>query len=901
MTIQAFSEFINATMGIYPLLLVVEILAITIKGWLLYALCNRPVTRKAKISYFLIIIILIATTIEDVAWLAKAVQALFIPSISYAFLTVIIRTAWFFSGIQTLALGLFLESLVIVPLRFTWHHIVRLALVCASSAGFAWFMVSNFFVQTTLDKTVEEYQLMSLTAHYGLFVLLLPSVLMVLYHLRTKSLPRILKVQTNALIKLLILPRFVLEGIQALFSHYSPTFTVTSFTIVNVSTILTTYLLYVTARKIMSIRFLNFHASVRQNHTINTTQVLKEALDQLSNVTSLNELEHLTKSFFKNIVHIPLGRTSLFLISTQKIVTGTQESHLSNTVERFINQQEQHRDALAYLQKNKILIYDDIAFSQLYDEQDTLSCLLNFMHDINADLFIPIYDHTHTLGYIVVERDARTNALYNDLERDEIIVFTQFVAHVAVLLQNRTLETLLENKKRLKEELMHKHKEMQQCKESIRSFLGDHAHKKIGVVFYKNRSFVFGNQSAKELIDINPNLQEGHPIARDLKQVVHAAQSYKTTQTLMSRDNKGNRLILNAIPNLEAQNIIIVIHSPDISDIVYQQLHHLNDPSDWDYLLFLQTTASGKLINQLIPGSHKTLLNLKVNILKRALSEKPLLICLPDEDAQTIVEILHAISLRETLHTIDLDVTTPDSLVGITIFGLNPLFGSSLQRPLLETLDHNGSLFIKQIQRLDRLAQNHLAYFLRYGVYQPYRSEQKLHSKTRIICSTHHSPATLTQSNKLTPELMEILNENILELPSLLTLNEDALGNLAQEYASQSIETEELRGLLALTDKDKLKLIHKKAISLHEFKRNVQQFMQLKGKKHHVVQPTLIEPTGVLDPELLNAARLGKHALRDPKTMALLWNKFKNQNKIATFLKVNRSSINRRCKQYHLN
>ena len=42
------------------------------------------------------------------------------------------------------------------------------------------------------------------------------------------------------------------------------------------------------------------------------------------------------------------------------------------------------------------------------------------------------------------------------------------------------------------------------------------------------------------------------------------------------------------------------------------------------------------------------------------------------------------------------------------------------------------------------------------------------------------------------------------------------------------------------------------------------------------------------------------NALKDPKIMVMLWNKFKNQNKIANILGVNRSSVNRRCKEYGL-
>jgi hypothetical protein len=75
----------------------------------------------------------------------------------------------------------------------------------------------------------------------------------------------------------------------------------------------------------------------------------------------------------------------------------------------------------------------------------------------------------------------------------------------------------------------------------------------------------------------------------------------------------------------------------------------------------------------------------------------------------------------------------------------------------------------------------------------------------------------------------------------------------------------------------------------------------LKSKKNNIYDQSEFDTAyATSDPELVSAARLGKHALRDPHIMAMLWNKFQNQNKIATFLGVNRSSVNRRCKVYNL-
>ena len=74
-----------------------------------------------------------------------------------------------------------------------------------------------------------------------------------------------------------------------------------------------------------------------------------------------------------------------------------------------------------------------------------------------------------------------------------------------------------------------------------------------------------------------------------------------------------------------------------------------------------------------------------------------------------------------------------------------------------------------------------------------------------------------------------------------------------------------------------------------------------KSQKHSIYDEARFDPAyNITDPEIIEAARLGKHALRDPKIMTMLWSKFKNQNKIASLLGVNRSSVNRRCKEYNL-
>ena len=138
-------------------------------------------------------------------------------------------------------------------------------------------------------------------------------------------------------------------------------------------------------------------------------------------------------------------------------------------------------------------------------------------------------------------------------------------------------------------------------------------------------------------------------------------------------------------------------------------------------------------------------------------------------------------------------------------------------------------------------------------------------------------------------------------MPCLLTLPDEELLNLAQGFSEQAIKTQTFEHLLALSEQDKNKLTINRPSSLNELKNKVQQILIKKSKQNDVYQETTFNPAyQVTDPELAAAARLGKQALKDEKIMIMLWNKFKSQNKIATFLGVNRSSINRRCKKYSL-
>ena len=347
--------------------------------------------------------------------------------------------------------------------------------------------------------------------------------------------------------------------------------------------------------------------------------------------------------------------------------------------------------------------------------------------------------------------------------------------------------------------------------------------------------------------------------------------------------------------------VIITLYYPDTSDIIKHQIDHLHDPSAWDYTLYLETTKSGKLINQLVPGTGQTLLNFKVKILQAALTRKAIVLQLAEDDVMQLVEIIHTISLRENLHVLELQGPSLNQDLAIKLFGINPLLQILPEEPILKKLDGKGTLFIKNIEYLDKETQDKLAHFIKYGLYTFIKSEQTVSSDVRIICCINQSLKVLTAEGKITQNLAAELETTELSAPSLLTINPQELTELIDGYTKQVVAAKDLTQFLQLTEKEKITLLDRRPASLHEFKSKVHNIIIQKSKANNISYDMHFDPTlEINDPELIKAAQLGKDCLKDSKIMAMLWNKFKNQNKIATFVGVNRSSINRRCKEYNL-
>lgn len=851
--------------------------------------------------------VIAGSAFEDFAWVASLSYKIgFIP---FSIKQVIVRFGWISSIAMHQALIFFVDSLTVKDFRLRWYHYI-LGFISLSITGcFMYLILMQIPDRTPLEGLIQQY-----SSRYTLLVLMPISIARTLYKSWYEYLPRILHHQITTLSKFFLVPLTIINIWQVYPFNILNLNATNNLAAVGLSTIISLFTIFFCIRNIIGLRFFDIHGHVHEPNPNRFYFVrdFKNVLEGLGNVSHITEIKLLLQHFFQTAFHLKPQAIMLYLRSVQQL-TGGQEMRPSVSltmhdmiIENFISQPDneiaQHNGALQLLKEQRIFIKDEIEYTHFYHPTPTTQVILHFLEQLNADIFLPLYEEQKIIAAIIIERDSRTQKLYTDAERDEMVVFASYLSKIIYLLQNRNLNELLKQRKEIAEELYLKHQEVRQYKESIRSFLRiNNNEQHVGIVFYKNRKFMFGNPAAQDMLGVDPNEHTGDAVSKHLKQLAAQVMLYKTTATIMMPNLQGKKIVVTALPQGDSDGAVMTIHYPEISDVIKRLIDHIKDPSEWDYLLYLETTESGKLINSLIPGSTENLLHFKMELLKAALTKKAILLEIPQDDLLNTVELLHHISLRETLYTLEVPkpITTPDTT--IKLFGINPIFSAQYTQPIVEKLHKTGTLFIKHVHNLDRESQEILAELIRYGFYRMYKSDRKVQADVRIICSTNQDLAQRVQEGTFSAQLFNELRKTSITFPNLDSLTKEEIEDLMQGFSEQAVAHSITQKFLALSGKDKEKIIDQKPHSLAELKAKINSQLVVKSKKQELVKDIQFDAAyNIDDPDLLQAARLGKKALKSEPVMRLLWDKFQCQNKIALFLGVNRSSVHRRCKAYEL-
>ncbi len=887
------------------LLFIVESLAFIAKFSVLFFLCLQGFrTSKITRPLLLLIGVLIGGLFADLTWIIKLLREVFLPTMDYRIVILFVRLSWALSLVQFQSLSAFIESLSEKQYRIKLYQKLLLIFNGCIILYFLYLAVFKYDLNI-YERTWLERKVIGFSSIYMFLMLILPS-LIALNKLRSNAFPKILKQQLAVLLKYLIFPYVISESTQSFFLVSFQNSYLTN----SISTSILTIAICYCIHKIIGLRFLNFQDQVQAPQKFDFIIEFKRVLEDLGHIANFSEMNHIIQGFFIDAFGVAPSKTVLYIRKNELMSTLNQESRELSIKEAIVENFLVNNDTMLDVMKSaKIFIKDEIVFSNFYQETETYNTIVQFLDQIQADVFLPVFEKNVLIGYIIIECDARENKFFSNVEHDELVVVAGYLSKVINLLHYSNINAVLAREKELHEEVYHQHRQITQYQECISTFMRTDKQRMIGVLFYKYRKFVFANQAAKEIVTININMQDGHPLAQALKRVAQQVENYKTTQTAFTHDAQGNRIVLLAIPNLERNNVIIIVYYPEVSDVLKHQMDKIGNPTDWHYVLCLETTKSGQLINQMIPSSGPHLMKFKIDLLRMAIGKKALLLDMPQDDVLATAEIIHYISMRKALYRLTVNPGASMSEVAIKLFGVNPLYGSrqrkdeeeSLEKPLFEQLKDSGTLFIENIHFLDLDIQNMLANYIKYGHYCMYKSTYKLFSTVRIICSTNQDLQMLVQEGKFSKLLFDELKETKLTLPSFLSLPEEELSELIEGFTEQAVAASPLKSLLELSVHEKFKMFEERPVSLQEFKTKVKNALVKKSQKQEIYHEIKFEAAyTIADPELAEAAKLGKKALKDPKTLAMLVRKLKMQSKVADFLGVNRSSINRRLKKYNL-
>ncbi len=755
------------------------------------------------------------------------------------------------------------------------------------------------FGQSVLDKQILHF-LSAYILSVGLFLLLL------IYRNYKIELIKLLRQHNFTIGFYFMLPYFIVKIFESSFVSQKVNFPAATLT----SLILTGMILYC-FRRLAGLRFLNMrsHVSSAISEKFNFIDDFKYVLSAISNITHVEEIIPITKAFFQQAFGVPEEKLTLFLRETyffkEKSNEDSQDHARKLFLETVLSAQSEYPEVVSFVEQHKIIIRDEVEFTHFYQAagkvKNELEAVIEFLKKINADIFLPIYCDSRLVAYIVINHGVREAGFYTDVERDEMLIYCSHIGSVIYLLGNIDMETIVQRERELQKTLYKKERMLTLLKNGLESFVNTSRSRRVGVLTYKNKKFAYCNQAAKDLIKIDLNKDDGLQFTQSLLTVAQDTAVYLTSKRLLLTTPTGDTLIFNTSPNLERNNTIITVAYPSIADYIKDEQQGLKDPSKWDYLLMLKTTDEGALINQLIPTNTPTLSHYKILFLEAVLSHKTLIFEMAaEEDTLSFAHVTHKVKQRKVFEEIDLRSEPDEFALGLKIFGINHVFQTSKELCLLDALHAKGTLFLRNIQLLSLGLQQRLYQYIVSGKFTPLKSDEQRDADVLILCSATHNLPDFVQQGLFLKELYLELQKHAVWLPSLNSLPTEELLSLAEGMRKQLVHTKVYQNMLVFSEADQRRLIAGGCVSLHELRIKIQSIILKKTRKQPLQDHAIIDPAyNLADLDLVEAARMGRHALKDPKLLSMLLAKFKNnQNKVAQFLGVNRSTVNRRCLQF---
>ncbi|MBN1549592.1 sigma 54-interacting transcriptional regulator [Candidatus Babeliales bacterium] len=848
----------------------------------------------------------------DISWILPLYRNLAsspFPDSLNLFSDIIVKCAWILNSLLNVFLMFFVGNLLGKRFEVRRLHrgiVVVTSLICLP---FVYDLFLNFYHFGPSQHWVYYWRVISIW--YFLFTTFL-IVFPFLAQLKKLKIPYLLQQQLGILLKYIILPAGIFEFACAYPTMFFPlimlqqTLGFTMPALHNLLSLSVVIALYVVISRMRGLRFLNMREHVEAPVQVIFVDQFKVFLHQLGKITSLHDLSALVRTFVNEAFDIDTQYVH-FIERPYGALNEAEgrlkpSSQMKYTVEHFLRAVQSKEAISNYLSSKKILITDELAFDQIYADEDLYQVFLKFLDSLNAAVFLPIYYNDTLMAYIVIERGARPRqAFYNNVERDEMLILASYLGNILHLLQTRSIEAVEVQERKLQEVLYAQERGFEFCHESLRAKLHETKRRKEGLVFYSEGKFILGNTDAQQLVSINLNTQDAHPLAVACKKVVQFVELYKTMSFAEAENGEGKSIKITGFPDSSRKEVVLTLREQGIGQKVLIQSEQFQDRHDWLSLLHLHGTKTGQRLNEIIPLFSLPLLKFKVSFMRKMIEHRALFLLGAQDDCKVLADLVHTASSAGCAYYLN-PGDRDEASIAEELFGLDPVVTVGKPRmALLERAGSDGTIIIHDVHKLSMTLQNQLAEYLKYGWYRLYKSEQKRIGLAQIVVASDKDIEKLVLSGYFSKTLYEELKGAQVYIPDPLSLEHAVLSSIMDAYIQQEAHALPYKRSVVLNEAEKIRFIAEKPIGFVQLRKTVQEYIHAKSRKRTGLFEVAFDNASMPDKEQLQAAaRLGKQALKNQHVMQLLWDTFKNQNKIAEFIGVNRSSVSRRCKVYQL-
>ncbi len=657
-------------------------------------------------------------------------------------------------------------------------------------------------------------------------------------------------------------------------------------------------------------------ASMVQGGGRNITEIFNAVAVQFDKTKTIPELGGLVATYFEKAFGFDANNVTLYVrpVDYAGIVDNPPPSNTLSTVEALYCSADPEQLALCEkICQKRILVYTDVHFDEQYHLDDEAKKLQNFLEANNADVFIPIYREHALVAYVIVGRDTRDGLLVNDTEARSMLSFATYLSYVIECRQR--VESKILVKKCMEHEYKEKqlYREREHCHEGMQAVAAQaKTSGAVSMILLKHNRLQVADTEGAELLGLpEGDFDVPERYKNALNRLLLAYKKFGRTEPVLQKDPQGHLLRFTPMKSPYKDNVMIIVSRPPISEsITFPSFASIHNTDDWDYALFLQTTASGKLLEKFIPATNGQLFDFKIKYMRAVFARRPLLFTGSAKDAKRLATIAQAICARSKFYELCLKEDEKNSNYAIELFGVVSISADGQEKKgLLAMLSESGTLFIEHIEQLSLQTQDMLAEYIATGSYAPLFSRQITSSDVQIVFSSQVNLKNLVEKKKFSAALYAELEKNAVHIPEIRSVPRKQLQELARLMSLQTLGEEAFNESIMNSESFIEELVKNSSLAhdLSDFGREVKSttLAYERAKKPGSFTPAVFDVSAddLNDPDSLmeTLKRLGRKALKSKELFCAAINVFQNDMRlVAESLQVDPATIYRYCSKYQI-